>query len=345
MTTTSERVLGFELFADSPADQVTHLVDQLRVRRLEPGEVLIEEGAVAVSFFLLIEGTGIISRSASTALEPLRVAPGSILGELGILRGRLRGATVRALTPMVALEGDASAFALLLGIPSVRDRIARTVARRLAQNAHRVPIELAGGDTIELRPILPTDRDVMMKGLEGFSHESRRRRFFSAAPLSEHFLDYLVDIDYLDHFGWVATTSSPDPRWIGSARYIRDLTDAHVGDVGVGVVDDHQGKGIGRCLLGALGVVAPMAGITQLRTDVLAENAPMRAVVASSGSTTSWKEPGVLTALLNPLDLQRWLSDEQLMATGQSARDILIAANLALTEPVGFEPTELPEGH
>ena len=98
---------------------------------------------------------------------------------------------------------------------------------------HRIVKALAPDDTVDgvlndgtrvlFRPIRPNDKDVLRRGLENMSPESRYRRFF--API-DHFSDeqlaYLTEIDYQDHFAWLAflpdLPGSPASAWhAGSA--------------------------------------------------------------------------------------------------------------------------------
>lgn len=63
------------------------------------------------------------------------VAPGCIVGELSVLRGAPRSATVAATRPVTGYAGDAHAFSTLLDVPGVAERVARTARQRLSSIA------------------------------------------------------------------------------------------------------------------------------------------------------------------------------------------------------------------
>jgi protein lysine acetyltransferase len=62
----------------------------------------------------------------------------------------------------------------------------------------------------------------------------------------------------------------------------------------VTVVDDWQGRGLGRVLLDALVMEALENGITRLEGDVLVENRPMQELLRRAGATFRSAELGVL---------------------------------------------------
>jgi len=87
-----------------------------------------------------------------------------------------------------------------------------------------VTTQLPDGAVLSLRPIRPDDGPMLAEGFRRLSPESRFLRFFSPLDhLSAAQLRYFTDIDYVDHFAWVATIATPnDPAMgVGVARYIR----------------------------------------------------------------------------------------------------------------------------
>src|SRR5579884_4040133 len=98
----------------------------------------------------------------------------------------------------------------------------RSVPTWLAESMTRVH-HLADGSRVMIRPLLPSDRAALAAGFESLTPRSRRLRFFSAEmALSEAQLDYLVKVDYRNHFALAAfTLDEPDQPGIGVARFIR----------------------------------------------------------------------------------------------------------------------------
>jgi GNAT superfamily N-acetyltransferase len=159
-------------------------------------------------------------------------------------------------------------------------------------------VTLRDGSRVILRPAVPADRALLAAGFERLSPESRYRRFFAPMnQMSPALLDYLTNLDYRDHFAWGALSVDPgpdgQPLGVGVARYIR-LEDPEAAEMAVTVVDDWQGRGLGRVLLDALVLEALENGITRLEGDVLVENRPMQELLRREGATLRPGGPGVL---------------------------------------------------
>lgn len=149
---------------------------------------------------------------------------------------------------------------------------------------------LADGTRITLRSICPADAAELRRAFGKLSSRSRYQRFFSVpSALDESMVRYLTDVDGDRHVAIVATTDSHDLKTeigLGVARYVR-LTDApDVAEAAVTVVDEAQGKGIGRLLVYALARLARDRGVHSFRGTVLAENQSMRHLLGQVGATT-----------------------------------------------------------
>lgn len=160
-------------------------------------------------------------------------------------------------------------------------------------------VTLRDGSTAILRPAVPEDRALLVEAFDRLSPESRYRRFFAPVrTMSEPLLEYLTSIDYVDHFAWAALAGrGPDGSdgfmGVGVSRYIR-LDDPTAAEVAVTVVDDWQGRGLGRVLLDALVLEALENGITRFEGDVLFENEPMQELLRRTGAVFRPDEPGIL---------------------------------------------------
>ena len=109
---------------------------------------------------------------------------------------------------------------------------------------------------------------------------------------SERLVDYLIDIDYVDHFAWVAVDSGAVP--LGGASYVRSASDWALADISFLIEDEFQGRGLGTLLMGAIAIAARRNGIACFCADVLAENAPMRAILARAGIKWQPAQAGVV---------------------------------------------------
>jgi len=306
------------------------LVATLPITEHAPGQTLIRQGEPGASFLVILDGTVAISRADDAGEHDLgSAARGSILGELSMLTGWPRRATVTTITPTRVATGGREAFEHLLDQPELHERLTDAVAGRLAENVRPVPITLRDGESVALRPLLPRDREALAAEIAALSPESRRRRFFTGGQPSARVIDYLVNIDYVDHFAWVMMT--PDGgRGVATARYIRLADDPEQAELAFGVAEDHQGKGIASQLLGALAAAASSAGITRFVAETLNDNAPMRAVLTKAGAKWDFQEPGILSTTFAVSGAQPLVDDDLRSALVAQVRDVVTASGLAL---------------
>lgn len=172
---------------------------------------------------------------------------------------------------------------------------------RSYQEAHT----LGDGTRVVLRFIRPEDAAELRRGFHALSPESRYRRFLTgAAELTDEKLRYLTDTDGVNHVAVVAVTDSLDLKselGLGVARFVRLPAEPEVAEAAVTVVDDMQGKGIGRLLLVLLGKVARDRGVRTIRAEVLASNTPVREILREVGAVVR-SDDGVTLAVDIPLD-------------------------------------------
>ena len=144
-----------------------------------------------------------------------------------------------------------------------------------------VEVMLRDGSAAELRPIQPGDRSLIEEGLAHMSLQSRVARFGSGiAHLSESELDYLTEIDLIDHVAWGATI---DDVPAGTGRYIRP-GGGDEAEVAVAVVDEFQWRGLGRTLFDALVTSAVHNGVGGLYFSVHPENEIVLRMMRGVGS-------------------------------------------------------------
>jgi CRP-like cAMP-binding protein len=311
------------LLDGATTEQLAEIAARMTAQDVPAGRVLGREGDPGQTFWLVIDG----QLSVTTTRRHLADAgPGSLLGELALLRAQPRTATVAAATDGRVANGRIDALEKMLEVKAVRDRVRRLASSRLAADLRPVHAELPGGLGVVIRPLLPSDREALDQALKAMSLDSIRRRFFSAGRPSPTLVDYLVDIDYVDHFAWVVTNEAREGMAV--ARYVRHTqTEA---EVAFTTVDRYQGRGLGTFLLGALGVAATEAGITTLVAHVLDDNMAMRAVFAKAGSHTSFDEPGLVYVTMEARRAAELLDPQLRSQLGSAVHDVVTAASLAL---------------
>jgi len=137
------------------------------------------------------------------------------------------------------------------------------------------PIALRDGSRVRVRQGHRSDRDLLLRGFERLSPESRYRRFLAPMQeLTESTLRYLTEIDHHDHEAMIALDDQTG-EGIGVARYVRDPDHPDVAEVAVTVIDDWQGRGLGTLLLEVISARARQEGITRFTALMLATNQEM----------------------------------------------------------------------
>ena len=129
-----EALRRVRLFRDALDDQeLDMLASQCRPRTLPAGTVLMQQGEPASSMFVIVEGAASISlRVADGASHDVAVsASGDVAGEMSLMTGAPRSATVAALTQMVVLEITREAMKHLLDSgPELYERFSAILAQR-----------------------------------------------------------------------------------------------------------------------------------------------------------------------------------------------------------------------
>lgn len=159
---------------------------------------------------------------------------------------------------------------------------------------------LADGTDIALRPLLPGDGALLAAGFERLSSTSRYRRFLSPVPqLTDSMLRFLTSVDGFNHRAWGALIDEPGgPVGAGIVRWVRSRKDAAVADMAVTVIDDYQGRGLGRLLQDVAVLDAFSHGVERFEGLVLAENISSRRMLARGGAKLVPEGGGVMAFTL-----------------------------------------------
>jgi GNAT superfamily N-acetyltransferase len=186
---------------------------------------------------------------------------------------------------------------------------------------HTADVELRDGTRVRLRPIVPDDKPALVNGFARLSPESRYRRFMTAIDaLTPQQLMYLTEIDYVNHFAWIAfAIDQPGTPGLGVGRYVRLETIPDSAEAAVAVVDEYHNHGLGTLLLEALATAALENGISRFRFYVLEDNRPMLEVLHRLGAHFSLDEPGVLWGELEIPSQLESIKDTSLYRTLRAA--------------------------
>ena len=121
-----KRVPLFERCSKRELEEIASIADELD---LPGGRDLTKEGARGAEFVVLVEGAASVRRKGRTIA---RLAGGDFLGEVALVTGRPRTATVTTTEPSRLLVITASGFRKLLrDTPSIQLKVLEAVADRL----------------------------------------------------------------------------------------------------------------------------------------------------------------------------------------------------------------------
>jgi small-conductance mechanosensitive channel/CRP-like cAMP-binding protein len=128
-------------------DDGTPLLVEDDLRRVAPlvrrelwthGETVMRQGDDGETFYVIATGKlgGVVNLGAGQPSTPFQVGPGAVVGEMSLLTGAPRGATLTTAESSELLAFDRAAFVALLGLrPEVPERLAALAASRQAANA------------------------------------------------------------------------------------------------------------------------------------------------------------------------------------------------------------------
>lgn len=107
------RLRQMPVFDSLNSAQLREILRVSRLRKYEPGEVVIEEGAYDQHIFFLIGGDLSIDRKGARVGRIRRL--GDVFGEMGIIDGKPRSASITALTPSLCVVVDGAFLNRLSG--------------------------------------------------------------------------------------------------------------------------------------------------------------------------------------------------------------------------------------
>src|SRR5580704_8538291 len=134
-----------KLFAELSPDSLAKLGTCLKTAEFPPAEVIVREGAPGVSMYIIKSGlVEVRKKDPATGIDFLvaQLSEGAAVGEMSLLTGKPRSATVTTVQPTVVFTLTRADFRnLLTQHPEISLGLARILAERLEDATKQVGIE------------------------------------------------------------------------------------------------------------------------------------------------------------------------------------------------------------
>jgi CRP/FNR family transcriptional regulator, cyclic AMP receptor protein len=133
MTTNTEVLREIPLFRGMSDRSIEIIADIVRETSFPAGAALVKEGEPGESFMIIREGTATVDQGGRTLRE---LGAGDFLGEIALIDGGSRTATVTAAQPITALVIDRVGFSRLMNeFPVIRLDLVSALTQRLRQRS------------------------------------------------------------------------------------------------------------------------------------------------------------------------------------------------------------------
>jgi uncharacterized protein YhbP (UPF0306 family) len=124
------RERAYSVFSELPTQRIDSIAGELQTVRVEQGEVIVRQGGPADKFFIIVEGAVDVEQQDEAGFRKVSsLGRGHFFGEVAIMRGTSRAATVRATEPTTLIAMNRDVFrdlvAQSLGMTADFDQVVR----------------------------------------------------------------------------------------------------------------------------------------------------------------------------------------------------------------------------
>jgi CRP/FNR family transcriptional regulator, cyclic AMP receptor protein len=117
------------LFANCSKRELARLLSRIRTESVDAGHTLFVEGAPSANLYVILTGSAIVRKKGRRVA---RLGPGEVVGELSVILGTPRTATVEAETPIEWLVLDRNSLRTAIDeVPGLGWNVLQAVAARL----------------------------------------------------------------------------------------------------------------------------------------------------------------------------------------------------------------------
>ncbi|HEX3087380.1 MAG TPA: cyclic nucleotide-binding domain-containing protein [Ilumatobacteraceae bacterium] len=119
------------LFANCSKRELARLLSRVRTESVDAGHTLFVEGAPSANLYVILTGSAVVRKKGRRVA---RLGPGEVVGELSVILGTPRTATVEAETPIEWLVLDRNSLRKAIDeVPGLGWNVLQSVATRLDQ--------------------------------------------------------------------------------------------------------------------------------------------------------------------------------------------------------------------
>ncbi len=130
------RLRKFDMFKNLSDDELSLIARETEIREFGADEVVCEEGSPSETMFFIDSGAVVISKQGVTLAN---LEPGDYFGEMSLITGDPRNATVTTLQPSVLLEVSAPVFHVIIErSPLAMRNLLSTFDERLRRHNEKV---------------------------------------------------------------------------------------------------------------------------------------------------------------------------------------------------------------
>lgn len=121
---------GGWLFSECTDDELERIAALAHVQHVPAGQVIVREGDPGTEFYVVVDGTTRVTAEGDNVAD---IGPGSFFGEMALLDGGERVATVTAMTDaeLLVLHRDEFNDMLAMAMPTLAPKLLAVVGRRV----------------------------------------------------------------------------------------------------------------------------------------------------------------------------------------------------------------------